>query len=446
MAEIRLKIVGVHYATNPDAWETKQSTEEMELRTEERLRMLDKQRPRVILVPDPTNPADPKAIQARVKGVPLGYVARGEVAGAHKLFDSPGTKMVSVKIDGVDVRRRGWLWVKAELPEGCLLDRKPGNPMEDYWKDWKCSLPALEPDDAWTACREAEFVMEMMLPQPEEADLEELQEYMKVWTDKNLHDLSRETKQMRERYIALLRATRDDRLKPFADRLEKQCTAVCGDHRMVYRLEWWKNLQDSMQMERYWSAWQSRKGFHLWRDLQMVDAHLRKMPNNLYSCVGRQSDIFAALYYLDVPRDILWKIYTLLLLRERICHELQIPMKPLPEDGYGVELEELPAPGLTDARLVKAVEECLPYFWAQSSWAVVYCVCRDEFDVPDNMSEFEKRIHALEFTKTVYNCPSGTIQKALSNNEYMKKPIAKWDDGRARKLAMELKSFLEQSF
>lgn len=336
MADIRLKIVGIHYATNPEAWETKNSTEEMEERTIERLRKLSKERPRVILVPEPTNPADPMAIQARVKGAPLGYVARCEVEDAHRLFTSADKKMVSVTIDEVDVRRRGWLWVKTELPEECLLKEKGESMVADYWKTWKFDLPVMEPDDAWTACREAEFVLETMLPNPKESDIDELKEYMTVWTDKNLHDLSRDTKQMRNRYIASLLATHDVRLKPLAERLDKQRIAVCGDHRMTYRLEWWENLQNSAQMERYWGKWQSRKGFHLWKDLQLVDAHLRKLPNNLYTCIGRQSDIFATLYYLDVPRDILWSIYSLLLIRKRICQELDLDMKPMPEDGYGL--------------------------------------------------------------------------------------------------------------
>ena len=51
------------------------------------------------------------------------------------------------------------------------------------------------------------------------------------------------------------------------------------------------------------------------------------------------------------------------LLRERICRELVIATKPLPMDAYeDVSDEETFTPELTDARLVKAVEECQPYF------------------------------------------------------------------------------------
>ena len=85
-------------------------------------------------------------------------------------------------------------------------------------------------------------------------------------------------------------------------------------------------------------------------------------------------------------REVLWDIYTLLLLRERLCRELGIATKPLPMDAYGVEDEEAFVPELTDERLAKAVEECQPYFWAKSAWAVVFCVCRDYFGVTERLS------------------------------------------------------------
>ena len=78
------------------------------------------------------------------------------------------------------------------------------------------------------------------------------------------------------------------------------------------------------------------------------------------------------------------------------------------------------------------------FFWAQSSWAVVYCVCREHLGIADNMSEFEKCVQGLTFTKKVYECPTGTIQKALANNEYMRYPLHRCPEGRASKLAEKL--------
>ena len=145
-------------------------------------------------------------------------------------------------------------------------------------------------------------------------------------------------------------------------------------------------------------------------------------------------------------REVLWDIYTLLLLRERLCRELGVAMKPLPMDAYGeVADEEAFVPELTDERLAKAVEECQPYFWAKSAWAVVFCVCRDYFGVADNVSAFEKRIMGLEFGNRVKEYTKGTIHSALCNNDYLKKPISKWTEGRALALAKALKEALEEN-
>lgn len=449
MAEIKLWIRGVHFHVHPEFdFKKGESTPEMELQTVQKLKELDEQRPEVILVPEPTNPYDPKAIRAWCEGHPIGYVAHEQLDEAHRLFNNPSIPMVVVCIEKVEVRERGNFYVKAELPEEILLKTCVNSDAKSVWKEWTFDIPSLPPQESWTACRVTEFMMERMFPCPEEKDMPKLMEYMKVWKDESLHDFSMEAMRARKHYIDLLRATGDERLMVMAQKLEKQGTAICSDRRMASRLKWWKKLQQSAQMEQYWDKWRShRKENHLWKDLQNVDAHLRMMPDDLYSSIGDLTLLFSALHYRDdVPRDILWNIYTLLLLRERICRELDIPMKPLPEDTYGVEVDEPMLPELTDRRLAKAIEEHQSFFWGKSAYGVVFCVCRDYFGVPDNMSAFEKRIHTLSFTRKVEDCPSGTIQKSLSNNEYMKKPIAKWEEGRARKLAMELKSYLEKSF
>ena len=100
-------------------------------------------------------------------------------------------------------------------------------------------------------------------------------------------------------------------------------------------------------------------------------------------------------------------------------------------------------PRLRFEDLARAVEATQSFFWAQSSWAVVYCVCREHLGIADNMSEFEKCVQGLTFTKKVYECPTGTIQKALANNEYMRYPLYRWPEGRASRLATELMKTLE---
>ena len=89
--------------------------------------------------------------------------------------------------------------------------------------------------------------------------------------------------------------------------------------------------------------------------------------------------------------------------------------------------------------LARAVEACQAYFWAQSSWAVVYCVCRDHLSMSMSVVDFERMVEALPFTHTPdYQCPKGTVQKALDNNDYMKYPIARWQECGAKKRALQL--------
>ena len=76
--------------------------------------------------------------------------------------------------------------------------------------------------------------------------------------------------------------------------------------------------------------------------------------------------------------------------------------------------------------VLKAAEACQSYFWAQSSWAVVYCVCRDHLKMTMSMSEFERRVADYPLKPGTYPCPEGTVQKTLVNNDYMRYPISQW--------------------
>ena len=44
-------------------------------------------------------------------------------------------------------------------------------------------------------------------------------------------------------------------------------------------------------------------------------------------------------------------------------------------------------PRLRFEDLARAVEAVQSFFWAQSAWAVVYCVCRDHLEMTDNTPE-----------------------------------------------------------
>ena len=359
MPEIRLKIKGVHYAVHSD-YNPKNgdvSTEEMEQRTVERLKDLDARRPKVILVPEPDNPVDPKAVRAWCEGNPIGRVDADQTSEAHCLFNE-SCRMAVVQIDTVEVQQRGNFYVKAELSEEALSRKRSIFGTKDNWKGWRCDIPKFSVPEAWESCRVLEFLMEELLSNPDKIQVSELENYMNMWIDRSLHDFSVEAMATRTNYIQKISDLGDERLMSLAKRLEKQITAICGDHRMVYRMDWWKKLQHSSSMENYWDRWRSGQGEdNLRKDLYKVDTCLRRMPDDLYSFIGNLSELFSALRYRGVPRNILWNIYTLLLLRQRLCKELGIAMKPLPINAYGVEPEDTFG---EEAPMDASSDECAP--------------------------------------------------------------------------------------
>lgn len=442
---MKLKVRGVIYAWYPQYSQTDPIGLEMVNEMVQRLKQLDRERPEVILMPEPENFHDPKAIRVYCKGFPMGYVAHEQTGEAHLLFDAQ-TPMVPAAIVGVEVESKGSVYIEAELTEAALKRQFAKPEAVDAWKDWQCSIPKLPMPEVWKNCQVLEFQIEREFPAQTLEQVRNLKMYIKLWIDRSLHDFSVEAMQLRKRYIDRLRATGKSVFDNEIRRLEKQYAAICSGQRMTYRMKWWEELQQSAAMERYWDQWRSsRKVDNLWHDLHTVDMQLRRMPDGMYAYIGDLSCLFSALRYRDdVTRTVLWDIYTLLLLRERICRELGIPMKPLPMDAYGVEDEEDSlVTDLSDERLAMAVEACQSYFWAKSAWAVVFCVCRDCFGMADNVSAFEKRIMGLEFGNRVKEYTKGTIHSALCNNDYLKKPVSKWTEGRALALAKALKEALD---
>ena len=440
-------IRGLIFALFPKYEKNRPDSEEMEAHTLERLEKLERERPEIILMPEPENLCDSTAVRAWCEGSPIGYVAHEQTAQAGLLFDDEHL-LVSARFAGINTEKKGEFFVTAELSEANLAKQFAPTAPSTAWKEWRCTVPALPMPDAWKDCRVLEFQLERLFPKPEPDDLPLLKTYLKMWTDKSLHDFSVDAMQTRKRYIDLLRSLHTPGLEIHAKRLDKQFTGICSGHRMTYRMQWWKEIQQSDSMNRYWDKWRStRKEDNLWRDLYEVDLQLRRMPDDLYARIGDLACLFSAMRYRDdVSRRVLWDVYTLLLLRERLCRELGIRMQPLPMQGYRIdsyEEDEAPLPALTDARLARAVEQCQPYFWAKSAWAVVFCVCRDWFGVADNVSAFEKRILGLQLNRNVKEYTTGTIHSSLSNNAFMKKPISKWEESRALVLARELKAAME---
>lgn len=355
MEKIKLTIKGVIFALFPDYDKTKAGSEELVEQAIEHLGELNLKRPPVILIPEPDNLYDRKAIRAWCQGKPIGRVAADETSLAHKLFDAEH-EMVMTRIVEVEVKRKGNIYVEAELPEGALQEKKELPDYEHIWKQWQFNLPVFPQPESWKACRVEDFSIKMLASCPE--NMEELMRCIESWTDKSLHDFSKEAMQTRRDYIHMLSSKGDNRLLPYVQRLKRQYGAIGGGHRMKYRMEWWNEMEHSDRMDLYWDQWRSGlKEDNLYKDLYTIDTHLRRMPDGLYANIGNLEVLFSALRYRDVPRNILWNIYTLLLLRQRLCVELGIAMKPLPMNAYGVETEDTFG---EETQMDASSDECVP--------------------------------------------------------------------------------------
>ena len=90
--------------------------------------------------------------------------------------------------------------------------------------------------------------------------------------------------------------------------------------------------------------------------------------------------------------------------------------------------------------LSRAISEVQPFFWGISSYAVLFCVCRDCFNYPDNMSQFERELANLSYlVNPKYLCSEGTISNTLKANPYMKLPVDKWEANGAKERALILR-------
>lgn len=102
------------------------------------------------------------------------------------------------------------------------------------------------------------------------------------------------------------------------------------------------------------------------------------------------------------------------------------------ETASNVKQEENSAPighppVFSQELLTQAIENCQAYFWGNSAYVVVYCICRDDYKVKFSYSEFEKIIGSLHYKKGVRQCPPGTIASAFYYNPIFNEPIDNWD-------------------
>jgi len=83
---------------------------------------------------------------------------------------------------------------------------------------------------------------------------------------------------------------------------------------------------------------------------------------------------------------------------------------------------------LNEEQLARAIENCQQYFWGNSSYAVLFCLCRDDYKKALSQTGFERMVEMLTYEKRRdYRCSPGTIANAFSDNPIYKLHVDEWE-------------------
>ena len=170
-------------------------------------------------------------------------------------------------------------------------------------------------------------------------------------------------------------------------------------------------------------------------DLERVEETLKLAPERLFHLYKVNKSRFArTLYYSGLPESLYTRLLTLLAVWERMNNDNH-------NDNENLNYNQNDNQVVIDKKVLrKAVSKVKQYMWATSAYAVLFCVCRDRYGYPDNMSQFEREFDDDRNLK----CPAGTIVSAFRYNTYMKLNVDKWKENGVKERALILKDrFIE---
>lgn len=146
--------------------------------------------------------------------------------------------------------------------------------------------------------------------------------------------------------------------------------------------------------------------------LERVEELLNRAPDNLFYSYKFDRVVFAfRLYYASLPEELYDRLLMLLAVREAMLEKKK-------EKGKKELTKEI---------LARSIENCQEYFWANSAYAVPYCICRDDFKMTISYADFEDLLEKLPFKKDIRKCPAGTIANAFSDNPIFNEHIDTWE-------------------
>ena len=97
---------------------------------------------------------------------------------------------------------------------------------------------------------------------------------------------------------------------------------------------------------------------------------------------------------------------------------------------------------LSKEKMARAIENCQEYIWANSAYAVLYCILRDDYKQKDlTMATYERMVELLPYKiPRKHTCRAGTIANAFSDNAIFYSPTDKWDEMNASQRVIKLRN------
>ena len=120
-------------------------------------------------------------------------------------------------------------------------------------------------------------------------------------------------------------------------------------------------------------------------------------------------------------------------------------MEERKEGNEGIKNGTIGRKKLSLQKLACAIENCQEYFWGNSSYGVVFCICRDDYGMEPNKTAFEHMAGTLPYTKKLsFICKDNTIANAFQNNPIFYDHVNNWDGKNPMKRIIKLRDELRK--
>lgn len=348
-----IKGVGVRFFANPELGRGASETEAMCQKTIASLEWLNEHRPLIVLIADRQN-NDPNCVQMRALGRAIANVDRDDAPLVRAMLGaSPSGKLIT-QITDVNIYRHGFIYVKMPVVPCSVVPVEIGAD----WSQWTHTMPFSLPSEFFLAEEELSLVLrEVLLPDLGHSGLEQLTDYLALWTQNIRFNHSREVITSLREFIAILSASEREEVRRLALDLDHLRTKR-GTPEVIGEMveHWWEPLLaspevgDSFAQLRQCALGESHQLLGL---LDYVEAQMRPMPERLYHDVGDVRRFFSHLYYLAPPRQALQGVLSLMAVRTLVCRELGLSQAPF----FGCRVGEgapVPAVGSPEAAALGA--------------------------------------------------------------------------------------------